>query len=131
MPRRTRRRKTTKKLDPEVEYTPSKLVVTTTRELPGAPVAGTLDRLPAREAIYRTLQQRGPMTVADLAAEFGAMTAAGARPPYAEDPALYVLRMIGGSARELPPLAPFEDLVRAFAADPAPDPDYGFELRPA
>ncbi len=131
MARPTSRRKTTKKLDPGKEYTPADLVVTTERELRGAPAVGTLDRLPAREAIYRTLQRRGPMTVADLAAEFGAMTAAGARPPYAEDPALYVLRMIGGSARQLPPLAPFEELVRAFAVDPTPDPDYGFELRPA
>ena len=124
-------RKTTKKLDPETQYSPAQLMVSTERTLPPSQASGALDRLPAREAIYRTLQRRGPMTVADLAAEFGAMTSAGARPPYAEDPALYVVRMIGGGGRSLPPLASFDALVHAFAVDPAPDPDYGFELLPA
>ena len=120
-----------KKLNPNSTYAPGDLVVATEMEMPGGGNEGTFDRLPAREAIYRVVAERGPITVEDLATEFSGMAPGGARPPYSEDPATYVLRMVSGGARDLPGLATFDELVGILARDPGPDPDYGFEVRPA
>ena len=88
-------------------------------------------RLPARKAIYRRVVEKGSISIEALASEFSGLAPGGARPPYAEDPATYVLRMVSGSSRELPGLATFDELVQILARDPGPDPDYGFEVLPA
>ncbi|MGI9538927.1 MAG: hypothetical protein ACR2N6_02120 [Miltoncostaeaceae bacterium] len=111
-------------------YGPGDLVVTTEME-PAGDAPDGVDRLPAREAIYRTVAAKGPISIEDLASEFSGMAPGGARPPYSEDPATYVLRMVSGGSRELPGLATFDELVSILARDPQPDPDYGFEVRPA
>jgi len=49
---------------------------------------------PAREVVYRLVRERGPITLADLAREFGAFLPGGVRPPYAQDAAAYVLRLL-------------------------------------
>lgn len=129
MARRTKA--TPKELKADAQYGPGDLVVLTERVLPGGAPGEALDRLPAREAMYRVVAERGPITIEDLAAEFGGMAPGGARPPYTEDPAIYVLRMVGGGGRQLPSLAGFDELVAVLTRNPGPDPDYGFEVRPA
>ena len=51
-------------------------------------------------------------------------------PPYTDDPELYLLRLVAGG-RELPLLCDMQTIVRAVADAPEPDPDYGFQIRPA
>jgi hypothetical protein len=38
---------------------------------------------------------------------------------------------VAGSGRELPPLCDMQTIIRVLAEEPEPDPDYGFEVRPA
>lgn len=119
-----------KKLSVTKTYGPGDLVVTTDME-PVGDDGGGIDRLPAREAIFRKVLEKKSITIEDLAMEFSGMAPGGARPPYSDDPATYVLRMVSGGSRELPGLATFDELVQILARDPRPDPDYGFEVGPA
>ncbi len=130
MAKRTTSSQSRKKLSVTKTYGPGDLVVTTELEASGDAPDST-DRLPAREAIYRRVLEKGSISIEALASEFSGMAPGGARPPYAEDPATYVLRMVSGGSRELPGLATFDELVQILARDPRPDPDYGFEVRPA
>lgn len=130
MAQRSTNSRSSKQLSVTKTYGPGDLVVTTELESSGGAPEG-LERLPAREAIYRKVLEKGTISVEALAVEFSGMTPGGARPPYAEDPATYVLRMVSGGSRELPGLATFDELVQILARDPGPDPDYGFEVRPA
>lgn len=118
-------------LDPERSYGPADLVVTTERARPPSPMEGPAERLPAREALYRIVLERGAVSLADLAQEVTGFSPGAARPPYTDDPELYLLRLIAGSRLRLPPLCDMQTIVRALAESPEPDPDYGFEVRPA
>lgn len=118
-------------LDPEGHYGPEDLEVGVEVELPGREAgARPGERLPAREVLYGILREYGPMSLADLARHFTVTVPGGVRPPYTEDPEVYVLRLVAGR-RAGRALSPMEDLVRGLAEDPQPDPDYGFVVRPA
>ena len=52
------------------------LVVTTEME-PAGDAPDGVDRLPAREAIYRTVASKGPISIEDLASEFSGMAPGG------------------------------------------------------
>lgn len=119
-----------RRLDPEGHYSPEDLVVTAREDLPGEGLGRLSDQLPAREIVYRLARAHSRITLADLAQEFVGAVPGGARPPYAQEPAVYVLRLLAGSRADLPPLATVETLLRLIAADPDPDPDYGFLVRP-
>ena len=75
--------------------------------------------------------ERGPISVADLARELPALAPRAVHPPYTEDPELYLLRLVAGAGRELPPLCDMQTIIKALADEPEPDLDYGFEVRPA
>lgn len=123
-------RKTRKSLDPEGHYGPADLVVSSDRPRVAEHLDGALELLPARELVYRLVLERGPISVADLARELPAIAPRMAHPPYTDDPELYVLRLVAGAGRELPPLCEMQEIVRALVESPDPDPDYGFEVRP-
>jgi hypothetical protein len=124
-------RKAVKTLDPEGHYAPADLMVTTSRPRIQEHLDGAAELLPAREVVYRLVHDRGPMSIADIAAELPAIAPRAVHPPYTDDPELYLLRLIAGAGRDLPPLCDMETIVRALAEQPEPDPDYGFEVRPA
>jgi hypothetical protein len=117
-------------LDPSGHYSPEDIVVSTDLDLPGEGLARLSDDPPAREVIYRLVRERGPITLADLAREFGAFLPGGVRPPYSQDPPAYVLRLLAGDRAKLPALASFESVVGIVARLGA-DPHYGFEISPA
>ncbi len=124
-------RRAQKTLDPDGQYAPADLVVTTARPRVQEHVDGALELLPAREIVYRLVEERGPISIADLAQELPAIAPRAVHPPYTEDPELYVLRLVAGAGRELPPLCDVATIVKALAESPEPDLDYGFEVRPA
>lgn len=124
-------RKSQKTLDPEKEYAPGDLMVTTSRPRVAEHLDGPADLLPARELVYRIVHDRGPISIADLAQELPGLAPRAVHPPYTDDPDLYVLRLVAGSGRELPPLCDMPTIVRALAAAPDADLDYGFEVRPS
>ncbi|MDX6646098.1 MAG: hypothetical protein QOK40_1825 [Miltoncostaeaceae bacterium] len=117
-------------LDPAGHYSPEDIVVSTELDLPGEGLARLSDEPPAREVVYRLVRERGPITLADLAREFGAFLPGGVRPPYTQEAAVYVLRLLAGGRAALPALASFESLV-GVVARLGPDPHYGFEISPA
>jgi len=119
-----------KELDPEGHYSPEDLVISTAMEFPYEGGARISEQLPAREVIYRIVRERGPLTLAELTSEFVAVAPGAARPPYSQDPELFVLRLIGGGRLSLAALGDLEAVVRELADAPE-DPDYGFEVRPA
>jgi hypothetical protein len=118
-------------LDPESSYGPADLVVSATRERAPGPLEGPAERLPARETLYRVVHERGPITLEKLAREVSGVGPRAVRAPYIDQPELYLLRLIAGSGRDLPPLCDMQTIVRILADSPGPDPDYGFEVRPA
>jgi len=120
-----------KVLDPEGRYGAADLVVSTTRERAAVPLDGPPERLPTREALYRIVLDRGPISLEDLTRELSGLAPGAIGPPYTDEPELYLLRLIAGSGRGLPPLCDLQTVVRALAETPEPDPDYGFEVRPA
>ncbi|HEX2507363.1 MAG TPA: hypothetical protein VHK23_03500 [Miltoncostaeaceae bacterium] len=124
-------RKAQKSLDPEGHYGPADLMVSTSRPRFQEHVEGAPELLPAREIVYRVVQERGPISVADLARELPAVAPRAVHPPYTDDPELSTLRLVAGAGRDLPPLCDMQTIVRALAEEPEPDPDYGFEVRPA
>lgn len=124
-------RKAQKTLEPDGHYGPADLLVSTERPRVREHLDGAIELLPTRETLYRLVVERGPISVADLARELTAVSPRAVHPPYTDDPELYLLRLVAGSERELPPLCDMATIVRAIADDPAPDPDYGFEVRPA
>ena len=124
-------RKSQKTLDPDGSYGPADLLVSTQRPRIQEHLDGATELLPLREMVYRLVHERGPMSVADLARELAATTPRTVNPPYTDDPELFLLRIVAGSGRELPPLCDMQTIVRALAEAPEPDPDYGFEVRPA
>jgi hypothetical protein len=124
-------RKARKTLDPDRDYAPGDLVVSTERPRVPEHLDGAVELLPTRETLYRLVLERGPISVADLARELVAVAPRAVHPPYTEDPELYLLRLVAGSGRDLPPLCDAQTIVRALAEQPEPDPDYGFEVRPA
>jgi hypothetical protein len=124
-------RKAQKTLVPDGDYAAADLVVSTTRPRMAEHVEGAIDLLPAREVVYRLVHERGPISVADLARELPALAPRAVHPPYTDDPELYVLRLVAGSGRELPPLCDLPTIIRALAESPDADLDYGFEVRPA
>src|SRR3954454_21041663 len=111
-------------LDPAGHYSPEDLVVSTDLDLPGEGLARLSDDPPAREVVYRLVRERGPITLADLPREFGAFLPGGVRPPYAQDAAAYVLRLLAGDRAALPALGSFESMV-GIVARLGPDPHYG------
>jgi hypothetical protein len=117
-------------LDPSGHYSAEDIVVRTELDLPGEGLARLSDEPPAREVIYRLVRERGPISLADLAREFSAFLPGGVRPPYAQDPATYVLRLLAGGRATLPALATFEAMVGIVARLGA-DPHYGFEISAA
>jgi hypothetical protein len=117
-------------LDPAGHYSPEDIVISTDLDLPGEGLARLSDDPPAREVVYRLVRERGPITLADLAREFGSFLPGGVRPPYSQDAAVYVLRLLAGGRAGLPALASFESLV-GIVARLGPDPHYGFEISPA
>ena len=119
-------RKAQKTLDPDGQYAPADLLVSTARPRVQEHVDGALELLPAREVVYRLVDERGPISIADLARELPAIAPRAVHPPYTEDPELYLLRLVAGAGRELPPLCDMQTIVRALADAPEPDPDYGF-----
>lgn len=123
-------RKAQKELDPDGEYAPEDLMVSTSRPRIAEHLEGAAELLPAREVVYRLVHDRGPISVADLARELPSVAPRAAHPPYTDDPELYVLRLVAGTGRELPPLCDMQTIIRALAESPEPDPDYGFEVRP-
>jgi hypothetical protein len=120
-----------KTLDPEGRYGPADLLVSTGRERVPAPLEGPAERLPAREALNRVVHERGPISLEDLAREVSGAGPRAVRPPYIDQPELYLLRLIAGSERALPPLCDLQTIIRILADSPEPDPDYGFVVRPA
>ena len=124
-------RKAQKSLDPDGHYGPADLLVSTTRPRVQEHLDGAPELLPAREIVYRLVDERGPISLADLARELPGLAPRAVHPPYTEDPELYMLRLVAGSGRELPPLCDMQTIVRVLAEEPEPDPDYGFEVRPA
>jgi hypothetical protein len=114
-------------LDPSGHYSPEDILVRTDLDLPGEGLARLSDDPPAREVIYRLVRERGPISLADLGREFAAFLPGGVRPPYAQDPSVYVLRLLAGGRATLPALASFESLV-GLVARLDPDPHYGFEI---
>jgi hypothetical protein len=62
-------RKAQKSLDPEGTYAPADLMVSTTRPRFQEHIDGAPELLPAREVVYRLVDERGPISVADLARE--------------------------------------------------------------
>lgn len=120
-----------RQLDPEGRYGPADLVVSTGRERVPAPLEGPAERLPARETLYRVVHERGPITLEELVREMSGVGPRAIRPPYIDQPELYLLRLIAGSARELPPLCDMQTVIRILADSAEPDPDYGFQVRPA
>lgn len=118
-------------LDPEGSYGPADLVVSAARERVPAPLEGPAERLPARETLYRVVHERGPISLEDLAREMSGVGPRTIRPPYIDEPELYLLRLIAGSGRALPPLCDMQTIIRILADSPEPDPDYGFEVHPA
>jgi hypothetical protein len=124
-------RKAQKALDPDGDYAVGDLVVSTSRPRVAEHLDGAVELLPAREVVYRIVHDRGPISIADLAAELAGVAPRAVHPPYTDDPELYLLRLIAGSGRELPPLADLPTIVRALAEDPEADLDYGFEVRPS
>ena len=124
-------RKAQKNLDPDGSYGPADLMVSTRRPRIQEHLDGATELLPIRETVYRLVLERGPMSVADLARELAATRQRTVGPPYTEDPELFLLRIVAGSGRHLPPLCDMQTIVRALAEAPEPDPDYGFEVRPA
>ncbi len=124
-------RKAPKELDPDGQYAPADLVVSTSRPRVAEHIEGAAELLPAREVVYRLVHDRGPISVADLAHELPAIAPRAVHPPYTDDPELYVLRLVAGTGRELPPLCDLQTIIRTLAESPEPDPDYGFEVRPA
>jgi hypothetical protein len=132
--RRTSRSRSTaaeaRVLDPEGHYGAGDLVVATDRELPWSDAEGLDLDLPVRELLYRIVRRRGPLPLPDLARELAAVAPGVVRPPYLEDPALYVLRLVAGSRAALPALADLPAMIRALARI-GPDPDYGLVVRPA
>ncbi len=124
-------RRAQKTLDPDAQYAPADLLVTTARPRVPEHLEGALELLPAREVVYRLVEERGPISIADLARELPAIAPRTVHPPYTDDPELYLLRLVAGAGRELPPLCDMQTIVRAVAETPDPDPDYGFQIRPA
>jgi hypothetical protein len=118
-------------LDPEGHYSPEDLVVRSEANLPAEGGGRISDQLPAREIVYRLVRERGGMSLAELSREFATVAPGLVRPPYAQDPEVYVLRLVLGGRVDLPPLADMATLVRLAAQSPGADPDYGLELRPA
>jgi hypothetical protein len=118
-------------LDPEGHYSAEDLVVTSRTELPLEGGGRISDQLPARELVYRLVRERGDISLAELSREFATIAPGLVRPPYAQDPELYVLRLVLGGRVDLPPLADLSVLVRLAAENPGPDPDYGLEVRGA
>ncbi len=119
------------RLDPEGHYSPEDLVVTSDVDLPADGGGRITDQLPAREIVYRLVRERGGLTLAELSREFSAIAPSAVRPPYAQEPEVYVLRLVAGDRAAIPPLADFQELVRHLAENPRPDADYGLTLRPA
>src|SRR5688572_6757760 len=97
------------------------LLVSTEVDLPGDRSGPLFDQLPAREVLYRLVRERGPISVADLAREFETVAPSGARPPYAQDPEAYVVRLVAGGRAALAPLADLPTLLAAVAALSGPD----------
>jgi len=128
---RTSKAAARKVLDPEGDYGPADLLVSTDRGHVPAPLEGPAERLPARETIYRVVRERGPISLEDLAREMSGVGPRTIRPPYIDQPELYLLRLVAGSWRRLPPLCDMQTVIRILADSPEPDPDYGFEVRPA
>ncbi|MCU0308834.1 MAG: hypothetical protein MUE51_13925 [Thermoleophilia bacterium] len=117
-------------LDPEGHYSAEDLMVSTEVALPGREGPGHAgERLPAREVLYEILREQGEMSLAELTRQYLAVSPGGVRPPYDERPEAWVLRLLAGR-RAGRSLATIEDVVRDLVADPGPDPDYGFEVRP-
>jgi hypothetical protein len=123
-------RRALKTIDPEGEYAPADLLVSTVRPRVQEHLEGALELLPAREVVYRVVHERGPISLADLARELPAIAPRAVHPPYTDDPELFLLRLVAGAGRELPPLCDMQTIIRALAEEPEPDPDYGFEVRP-
>jgi hypothetical protein len=123
-------RRAQKALDPDGHYGPADLVVTTSRPRVAEHREAAMELPPAREGVSRLVHDRGPISVADLAQELPAVAPRAVHPPYTDDPELYVLRLVAGTDRELPPLCDMQTIIRALAESPEPDPDYGFEVRP-
>ena len=124
-------RKEERRLDPDGHYGAEDLVVTSEVDLPAEGGGRISDQLPAREIVYRLVRERGGMTVADLSREFAAIAPSAIRPPYAQEPEVYVLRLVAGDRTRVPPLADFPALVRHIAENPDADSDYGLTVRPA
>jgi hypothetical protein len=120
-----------RRLDPDGHYSPEDLVVSSDVELPLEGGGRISDQLPAREILYRLVRERGGMTLTELSREFAAIAPSAIRPPYAQEPEVYVLRLVAGDRAGVPPLADFPSLVRHLAEHPAADPDYGLTVRPA
>jgi len=120
-----------RRLDPDGHYSPEDLLVTSDVDLPAEGGGRISDQLPAREIVYRLVHERGGLTLADLSREFAAIAPSAVRPPYAQEPEVYVLRLVAGDRAGGPPLADFASLVRHLAAHPTTDPDYGLTVRPA
>jgi hypothetical protein len=120
-----------RRLDPDGHYSPEDLRVTSDAELPVEGGGRISDQLPAREIVYRLVRERGGLTLAELSREFAAIAPGAIRPPYAQEPEVYVLRLVAGDRAGVPPLADFPALVRHLASHPASDPDYGLTVRPA
>jgi hypothetical protein len=124
-------RRAQKTLDPDAQYAPADLLVSTARPRVPEHLDGALELLPAREVVYRLVEERGSVSIADLARELPVIAPRAIHPPYTDDPELYLLRLVAGAGRELPPLCDMQTIVRAVADAPEPDPDYGFQIRPA
>ena len=124
-------RKAEKTLDPEGHYAPADLMVSTTRPRIPEHLDGAADLLPTREVVYRQVHDRGALADAEIAAELPAIAPRAVHPPYTDDPELYLLRLVAGAGRDLPPLCDLDTIVRAVVDQPEADPDYGFEIRPA
>jgi hypothetical protein len=119
-----------RRLDPEGHYSPEDLVVSSDVDLPAEGGGRLSDQLPAREIVYRLVRERGGMTLAELSREFSAIAPSAVRPPYAQEPEIYVLRLVAGDRAGIPPLADFQAVVRHLAEHPPDDADYGLTVRP-
>ena len=118
-------------LDPDGHYGAEDILVTSKVDLPVEGASRVSDQLPAREVLYRLVREHGGMTLAELSREFATLVPGFVRPPYAQDPEIYVLRLVVGGRVPLPPMADLATTVRLAAESGDPDPDYGLEVRAA
>jgi hypothetical protein len=117
-----------KPLDPDGHYGGEDVVVWSDSDLPTDREVRISEGLPVRETIYRIVRERGPVTLADLTRELLSLLPGAARPPYAQEPEAYVLRLVAGGRARLPSLASLDALIAAIAGGVEADPDYGLRL---